>query len=557
MIHRHVFALGALMAAMVSMACATLLPGEPAKAEGTTPVSQAPAAAPGKPLLGFSTFPYDISPASYERMFQLGKENGQVYVVQRDNGIPWKEALNDEPMPASVLKEWADFKKHQPAGVPFYLAIAPLEFDRVTLAGACPGSSIPKEIKGAAFDSKAVKAAYLNYCRAAVKYFKPDFLNIGVEAGEMAHRKPSTWPAFARLIEHVRSNLKQEFPDLKIGISFGLQSLMEPKAAALAKDLVESCDYLGLSFYPYMGDFHEKFGAPRLPGPPDEWRVPLEWARSYTTRPIAICETGYNTVDVALSKERINLKGSQDWQKMYVEDLARISARDGYLFVIWYFPVDIDRFLDTLPDNGGAIVMWERNGLLDKDLNPKPAFAAWKSALAGIPAEESGNATKSPTPTVPPGPVVASFDFKTDKELFLAPAGAKVTRNGVGGPDGKLSMEWQYSYGKDWAWASKKVSAGALKGSTNLSFWVNATSEGPVVVQFKESSGEAFSFVISPTKDWALVTTDFASMSCNADTRKDGVLDPSKVVEVILADGGGTQGKKGDRRVAFSRWEFR
>ncbi len=567
MISRRLCILSATCATLATVACTSMSQGQPT----ARPPASPQASSTGTPMLGFSTFPFDATPAAYDKLYQLGRDYGQIYVVQRDNGIAWKEALNNEPLPANILNEWADFKKHRPAGQPMYLAIAPLEFDRTTLAGACPGSSVPSAIKGAAFDSTAVKTAYLNYCRTAVNFFNPDYLNIGVEAGELAHRKPSQWPAFARLIEHVRSNLKQEFPNLKIGISFGLQSLMEPAAAELAKPLVESCDYLGLSFYPYMSDFHEKFGSKALPAPPNEWTAPLEWARNYTSKPIAICETGYNSNDISWSPSKINLKGNTANQTQYVKDLARIATRDNYLFVVWYFPVDLDRILATLPEGGGAAILWERNGLFDKDLKPKPALQAWQDALEGkidqtAPTETVSVAGSGGLPTAG-GTVdsgndanvpVASLSFDNQSDMFSAPAGATVGKADETAPDGRAAMQWAYSYKKkQWAWASKSIGEGKLARATNVSFWVKSDSSAPLIIQLKESNGETHSFQVTPGSSWTKVSVNFSSLAVDQSSKKDGVFDPSRVTEIVLADGAATSGKKGSRQVVFSRWDFR
>jgi hypothetical protein len=49
-----------------------------------------------------------------------------------------------------------------------------------------------------------------------------------------------------------------------------------------------------LSFYPHASAFDEKFGAPACRGE-KPWREPLAWVRASTDKPIAICETGYDT----------------------------------------------------------------------------------------------------------------------------------------------------------------------------------------------------------------------------------------------------------------------
>ena len=567
---RFLFHCSVIFAALASVACTAMTGAQPADSRRSQPA--APSTSDG-PLFGFSPFPFEQTPEKIDKVYQLGRDHGEIYVVQRDNGVPWKEALNNEPIPAKIMGEWAEAKRRRPAGQPLYLSIAPLDFDRKNLAAAEPGSSLPGSIKGAKFNASPVKTAYLNYCRTAVRYFEPTFLNIGVEAGELAHRRPGAWPEFAELIEHVRSNLKQEFPDLKIGISFGLQSLMEKKAADLAKPLVESCDYLGLSFYPYMSDFHEKFGAPALPAPPDEWLTPLNWVRAYTDKPIAICETGYNTTDESFDPANVRLKGSTTLQEQYVRDLARIAERDDYLFVVWYFPVDIRPIFETFGEQWGAIVLWISNGLFDDKLNPKPALAVWDAAVKGeledapAPTASTTGGTSNGTTTVTgSGPAttagaattVATLNFDSKADLFSVPAGAKAALASEKAPDGQSAMEWNFSYAKNqWAWAHKGVPEGRLARASDLSFWVKSDSTAPLIVQLKENNGESHFFEVKPGKDWSRVNVKLSSLQTDPSTRKDGAIDPARITEIVIADGGGASGKKGSRRVVFSRWDFR
>jgi len=140
---------------------------------------------PGEPLFGISSFPGGFSAAEQDEAFRYAREYSQVYVVQRDNGIPWAEAFEDSPYPKAVMDDWQNFRRHRPDGAPLYLALAPLNFDRKTLIDPLEGSSMPRALRGKPFDDPNVMRAYLNHVRRAVEFFDPDFLNIGVEAGEI------------------------------------------------------------------------------------------------------------------------------------------------------------------------------------------------------------------------------------------------------------------------------------------------------------------------------------------------------------------------------------
>jgi hypothetical protein len=251
------------------------------------------------------------------------------------------------------------------------------------LAAASEGSLSSERFRRVSFDDPVVVKAYTLYAQRAVRYFKPTYLNLGVESGELAYRQPSAWQAYVALIRQVMAALRQEFPTLKMGISFGLQSLMDKATTERARQIVDLSDYVGISFYPYASPFQEKFGLRALPPPPDQWRTPLDWLRSFTDKPIAICETGYNTQNVSLPKWQIQITGSEAAQKDYVSDLANYAKRDRYIFIVYYFPVDIGPLVETLPEAQRELVsMWRENGLLKADLTPKPARDVWKSILA-------------------------------------------------------------------------------------------------------------------------------------------------------------------------------
>ena len=375
---------------------------------------------------GVSTFPFGPSHAAIEQTFRIAEELSDIYVVQLDNGVPWAEAAKDARFPAAVERKWRELSAHAPSGRPVYLALAPLAEDRTSLAAASEGSSSFEQFRGATFDDPVIVKAYTLYAQRAVRYFKPAYLNLGVENGELAYRRPSEWQAYVAMIRQVMAALRQEFPTLKMGISFGLQSLMDKATAERARQIVDLSDYVGISFYPYMSPFQEKFGLRALPPPPDQWRAPLDWLRSFTDKPIAICETGYNTQDVSLPKWQIRMTGSEAAQKDYVSDLANYAKRDGYLFVVYYLPVDIGPLVETLPEGPRELVrMWRENGLLESNLNPKPARDVWKSILAAKyqPPTKSLAATTPQSPKVPAPAEAASpqpdtvIGFERDEDL--------------------------------------------------------------------------------------------------------------------------------------------
>jgi len=336
-------------------------------------------------LYGFTPFPYDDTLTALKRTHDFIVPNSTLYALHFDDGIPWREALADAPFPDRIRREWNDMAKAIPKGHIVYLAFAPLDTDRKSLAPATGNEKrlpLPAELRDAPLDDPKVKRAYLNYARRAVRLFHPYYLNLGIEAGEVLSRDFDRWPRFVGLYDYVRAALKREYPRMQIGISFGLGDLRADREAKAARVLIDKCDYVGLSFYPYASAFEEVFGAPPYGNGPDSWRKPLAWVRAYTSKPIAICETGYSTQTVDIPQFGLHMPGGPEMQTAYVRDLFEISGRDHYAFVIWFLAVDYDRLYAKMPPGSDAMKLWRNIGLIDGELRAKPAWEIWQAGVA-------------------------------------------------------------------------------------------------------------------------------------------------------------------------------
>jgi hypothetical protein len=332
---------------------------------------------------GFTPFPYDFTPEAVTRTRETIAPHSTLWALHYDDGIPWKEALADSALPQRVQKQWDADAKAVPRGHVVYLGLAPLDKDRKSLAPATGEKErvpLPKELTGAPLDDPNVKKAYLNYARRAVKQFEPRYLNLGIEAGQIMSRDFKRWAQFEGLYEHVRAALKKEFPDVQIGISFGLGELRLKKEAEAAKALVASSDYVGVSFYPYGSPFDEKFGAPPYGGE-KPWREPLGWLRAYTDKPLAICETGFTTQDIEIKQFDLKMKGSPETQASYTKELFEIARRDRYAFVVWFLAVDYDKLYAKMPKGSDVLKLWRNIGFFDGEVRAKPAWDIWKAGV--------------------------------------------------------------------------------------------------------------------------------------------------------------------------------
>ena len=520
-------------------------------------------------LYGFTPFPYDMTAEAVSKTYEICNKFGSLYAVQLDDGIPWKEALSGEPWPQDLQEKWVDFKMHQTSDRKMVLSIAPLAEDRKSRAPAAKGSSTPLGMMFASFNSAPMKEAYLKYVLRVVEFFHPDYLNIGQEAGELAFHDPSSWSQFEELYHHVRKEIKRISPNTAVGISFNLQMLMNPDVAARSRTLIEDSDFIGISFYPYMSPEYQRYGLPALPPAPDMWKTPLNWLKNYTTKPIAIFETGFTSANVYIAEDKVTLNGNADLQTKYIQDLSRFAERDNYLFVVWFMPVDYDKLFTHIETENDYYKIWQRIGFFDTELRPKPAWEAWKtlvdngSSQMTLPLEtkiKSQNNNKSNSQEnrkTTNGEY--KIDFDSTSELFTSD-----TKNHFSlvpnGYNKSSTMQWSFTYQDDvWQWGVKPISVGALGGLQITSVALRSNREGPIMVQLEEEGGEAFFAIVMVGKDWRVTQLKTSDFKVDPAKTQDNRLAMENVKQILIADPAATSDDTkttGNRDIWFADWKF-
>lgn len=540
----------------------------------TFSTNTAVAASPGTPYFGFTPFPYDLTSESLDTTYNIVLPNSTMLGLHLDDGIPWDEALTNAPYPAKVQNEWQGWSMHIVPPKAIYLGLAPLEKDRVSLTHATGDNA--DEWANLPFNDQRVKTAYLNYAKRAVTLFKPNYLNLGIEAGELALRKPERWPSFVELYDFVRTALKAEYPNLNIGISFGLQSLMKPDVAKLVKPLVDNSDYLCLSFYPNMSAFNEKFGAPALPSGNNAWLEPMKWVRAYTDKPIAFCETGYSTAPVSVKAYGLQFSGDAVSQAAYLRDLIDTAQKENYAFVIWYLAIDYDKLYARLSDPTGVNQIWRNIGLLDGELKPKPAWALWQAAVLENknPAVKGPSvaANSNPLPTLVAQPVATTvvpktngiillnLQFSTSQDILTCGGGNQIVleNSDQNSASKNKLMRWGIDYQPGlWNWCVKNVDAGQLTGASQMIVRIRSDHEAPLFLKLEENDKESFYTIVTANNQWRDIDIKLADFKLDDSTRKNGMLDPGAVGNLILADPGSVNGLTGSRTIWIESIQFK
>ena len=550
---------------LVLMLCTSCSYSATQLAESSGPDQGAPPAAGSYPPFGFTTFPYAATMEAVDRTHEIARDNGAIYAIHRDNGIPWFEALNNKPYPKKVRESWEDYARRRPSNVPVYLALSPLGEDRETLIYASEGSKKPNIFKNSDLNDKDVIRAYKNYVFKAIEIMDPDFLNLGIEAGELAYRKPREWAKFTELYFEVARDVKREYPNLSIGISFGLQTFLEAGVVERSQALIDKSDFIGISFYPYMSSFHERYGAAPLDAPPQEWRKPLAKLHAIATKPIAICETGYTSKPVEVPKHRLSMNGSPSLQQTFLQELGSIASRDNYAFVIWFMPVDYDRLFDTLPPGDGTYRLWQNIGVYDKDLRAKPALDTWQAIIAGksAPVAHVPRPSNKPSPPTKESGSAEILAFNNGPNGFLGSSKDDVKSIATQGSSSlpstiTHSLDWSYKCKKGrWQYIQREIEKGSLANTQSVTLYLKSNQTGPILMQLEEQNGEAFFSVLMPSTNWAKYTIPFKDLDLSEETRKNGKLSANTIKKILFADTGAvSEGATGKRTVQIGRIEF-
>ncbi|HKS35993.1 MAG TPA: hypothetical protein VJW76_02305, partial [Verrucomicrobiae bacterium] len=191
-------------------------------AAGSKSAAQNAAAVPSVPSprpfrMGFTAFPHDITAEAVNQTRQFVRTNADL-IAHHIEGVPWAEALREEPFPRELVSDRETKRSMTPPGAKVYLAISPGRGElKLAEKGASP---LPPELRGKTYDDPLVKKAYLNYCRRSIEFFQPDYLAIGIEVNEIFSAGKDKWQAYVELHRHVYGELKKEHPNLPIFASY-------------------------------------------------------------------------------------------------------------------------------------------------------------------------------------------------------------------------------------------------------------------------------------------------------------------------------------------------
>lgn len=317
--------------------------------------------------MGFTGFVYDFTPQAVEASRKFCRENGDI-LAHHIEGVPWAEALSGEPFPEALLDDWAGKKLATPANGKVYLAISP---GRGNLKLAEKAGPLPKALVGKAYDDPQVIKAYLNYCRRAIEFFKPDYLAIGIEVNEIQREGAARWDAYVALHRHVYTELKKEHKDLPIFASWTLHAMFQHRGKMLEgfKKLMPYNDIVAVSYYPFFVPEKDRLSA-------------LDWMTAEFdgfAKPYAMVETNDAAERLPLPKAKVVIEGTPAKQAEYYRALLGLAQKRKFAFVISFVHHDYDALWEKIKAQSPELFMaWRDCGLLDESGKPRPAYDVWR-----------------------------------------------------------------------------------------------------------------------------------------------------------------------------------
>ena len=343
--------------------------------------------------LGFTPFPGRDEVPDRDLAYAHIRDHADIVAHTFQNGIPWPEALHSSDVwtyPPAVVNEWYMTLIRDMTFVPSharYLSLQPINYLYDGLAaywGDVPQQTLPAPWNAYRFNHPDVLRAYLNYAIAAVEFFQPEYLAIGIESNILLAKRPDLWRDYKELNTYVYTALKQRYPSLRIFVPIQHEHLLGLQGASAylrelvkdfypdvlvreAEDLLRSSDVMPLSTYPHMAAgnvisedyFDAAFGiADRL------------------GLPLAVEQSGYTTIDVPIGNAM--LRGSEAVQQTWIGFLLQRAFAQRFLFVINFLTVDYAENFGTAPTS----LAWAYTGLWRPDGTPKPAVEVWDAFRA-------------------------------------------------------------------------------------------------------------------------------------------------------------------------------
>lgn len=330
-------------------------------------------------FMSFTYQPYDWSEEAFSYTSQFIQSNADAIFLYFDDGVPWVEALNDAPFHKNVhatIKERTELAKYNDR---VFVGVNFLGKDRSSLASYWAyedGLPLPENWSQKNINDPDVIEAYIKYCKRIIESLQPDIFIYGMEVDSVImDTKDKRFLEFKVFIRSVYAELKQEFPDLNLALTFVLlpEKDMQRKKIMI-RELMPYTDIYAVSLYPYLYD--------GIAGVADKIPDNLfsQVSNYIEDKPFAIAETGFNAKKWSVLTKLIWIPGNENSQAEYVRFMLNEAEKLDAVFVNWWVPRDLDQLWNRMKDSGADLMLsqWNSNGLVRANGEKRPSYSVWK-----------------------------------------------------------------------------------------------------------------------------------------------------------------------------------
>lgn len=247
----------------------------------------------------------------YYPALRMAKENG-VQVLH--SYIQWGEV---EGTPGERVWEWHDALMGYRFQEGFEVSLV------VNVIHTALRGSIPEDLRNKDFDDPEFIQRFTDFILDLLERYPVQYLSIGNEVNDYFVYHREEIPAYKTFFLSVQAAIKEEYPDLKIGMTFAYHDAETSNSIDIIQEL-DLGNFLPLTLYLYSPGF-------QFDRDPAELETYLDQILELAgDKPVAIVELGWNTAE--------SLSGTQEDQEKFVEEAFRLLSlhRDQIEFISWF-----------------------------------------------------------------------------------------------------------------------------------------------------------------------------------------------------------------------------
>ena len=316
-------------------------------------------------FMGFSSFPPKLSIASILETIDAFAPHSEYGMILAEP--PWDSLLAGRPPDSLILANQVGLAGYFRAkGLRVLVSVDPTNgLDRSSDAA-------PLVAAGRSLTEPAVQALYRAYVTAMDTLVHPDYLGVASETNLIRLAAPAPlYDAVVAVANGAAADVRAQdsavklFSTVQVEVAWGRLGSPNPYAGIdTDRSDFPFMQVLGLSSYPYLGGYTD----------PDS--VPIDYYSRLTEGdpiPEMVIEGGWSSDSTTFAGWNV------ETQKRYITRHAAILDHAGAIgwFQITY--ADLDAVSLGLPPSASPFLSL---GLVDIDLNPKPALAAWDAQHA-------------------------------------------------------------------------------------------------------------------------------------------------------------------------------